>query len=124
MRKLTIDTLDLPPARPFVIARGARTAVPVVRVTLTEGGISASGERRPNARYQAYPDGICRQLAALRPAIEAGMDREQLSRIVAARLGAQRAGLCTVAAGSGAARPDAVAINGPHAAGQRRDSLR
>lgn len=51
MRTLTIETLDLPLARPFVIARGARTAVPVVRVTLTEGGISASGECSPNARY-------------------------------------------------------------------------
>ncbi|MEN3258355.1 N-acetyl-D-Glu racemase DgcA [Sodalis endosymbiont of Spalangia cameroni] len=82
MRTLTIETLELPLARPFVIARGARTAVPVVRVTLTEDGVSASGECSPNARYQAYPDDICRQLETLRAAIETGLSRQQLGRLL------------------------------------------
>ncbi|WP_187202804.1 hypothetical protein [Sodalis-like endosymbiont of Proechinophthirus fluctus] len=47
------------------------TAVPVVRVTLTEKGVSASSGCSPNTRYQAHPEGICCQLETLRKVMEA-----------------------------------------------------
>lgn len=43
MRKLQIDVVELPLARPFAIARGTRTAVTVIRVTLEQEGFSRAG---------------------------------------------------------------------------------
>ncbi|TCV93044.1 N-acetyl-D-Glu racemase DgcA [Biostraticola tofi] len=78
MRRLQIEIVELPLARPFVISRGARLAVTVVRVAIEQDGLCGWGECTPTARYQEYPDSVCEQLEAMRSEIEAGIDSQGL----------------------------------------------
>lgn len=78
MIKMDFQTVELPLARPFAISRGVRTAVTVVRVTLTDGQFVALGECTPTARYQESAESVCEQLENVRAAVEAGLSREAL----------------------------------------------
>jgi L-alanine-DL-glutamate epimerase-like enolase superfamily enzyme len=80
MISMEFRTLELPLARPFAISRGVRTAVTVVRVTLTEGSLVAMGECTPTAHYQESAESVCEQLAVIKPQVEAGLTREALQQ--------------------------------------------
>lgn len=73
MRQLHIESIELPLARPFAIARGTRTAVTVVRVTLEENGFIGRGECTPTAHYQETPASVIQQLESVRQAVESGL---------------------------------------------------
>jgi L-alanine-DL-glutamate epimerase-like enolase superfamily enzyme len=64
----------------FRISRGSRTESVVVTATITEGALRGCGESMPYSRYGETPDSVLAQIEALRPAIEAGMEREALQR--------------------------------------------
>lgn len=78
MRQLQIEVVELPLARPFAIARGTRTAVRVVRVTLEQEGFIGQGECTPTARYDETPDSVQALLEAIRTEVESGLSRHDL----------------------------------------------
>lgn len=80
MIQLNVQTVELPLARPFAISRGVRTAVTVVRVTLSDGQHVAMGECTPTAHYQESADSVCEQLEEVRSQVEAGLTREALQQ--------------------------------------------
>lgn len=80
MIALNIQTVELPLARPFAISRSVRTAITVVRVTLTEGQWVAMGECTPTAHYQESAESVCQQLELVRAQIEAGLSRQALQQ--------------------------------------------
>ncbi|AEX52347.1 muconate cycloisomerase [Rahnella aquatilis CIP 78.65 = ATCC 33071] len=84
MIQMTFQTVELPLAKPFAISRGTRTAVTVVRVSLTDGKFTAVGECTPTARYQESPQSVCGQLELIRPQIEQGLSREALQQALPA----------------------------------------
>ncbi|MBV1707007.1 MAG: dipeptide epimerase [Hyphomicrobiales bacterium] len=71
-------------ARPFVIARGARTHASVVTVSLRRGGVCGRGECVPYARYGESIEGVVAAIAAQRAALRQGMDRASLQRAMPA----------------------------------------
>ncbi|MDE1185743.1 MAG: L-Ala-D/L-Glu epimerase [Pantoea sp.] len=78
MRRMQIEVLKLPLARPFAISRGTRTAVTVIRVTLEQNGFIGRGECTPTPRYDETPESVNAELEALRADIEAGLSRVDL----------------------------------------------
>jgi len=58
MTQMTFQSVELPLAKPFAISRGTRTAVTVVRISLTDGEFTAVGECTPTARYQESPERV------------------------------------------------------------------
>lgn len=80
MIALNIQTVELPLARPFAISRSVRTAITVVRVTLTEGQWVAMGECTPTAHYQESAESVCQQLELVRAQVEAGLSRQALQQ--------------------------------------------
>ncbi|MBI2718322.1 MAG: dipeptide epimerase [Rhizobiales bacterium] len=74
-----------PIAGRFTISRGSKTAADVVVVTLCEGPHTGRGECVPYRRYEETVAGVVAALEAVRPAIEAGMAREDVPRLVAPR---------------------------------------
>ncbi|OQP35508.1 N-acetyl-D-Glu racemase DgcA [Pantoea latae] len=78
MRRMLIDVLTLPLARPFAIARGTRTAVAVIRVTLEQDGFIGRGECTPTPRYNESVESVHAQLNAMKDAIEGGLSRDAL----------------------------------------------
>ncbi len=71
-----------PIAGSFVISRGAKTEAAVVVATLAEGGFRGRGECVPYARYDESLDSVVAQIEAQRPAIEAGLARGDLQRVM------------------------------------------
>jgi L-alanine-DL-glutamate epimerase-like enolase superfamily enzyme len=67
-----------PIAGRFTIARGSRTEAVVVTATIRDGAAAGRGECVPYARYGETPEGVAAAVASLRPAVEAGLDREGL----------------------------------------------
>ncbi|MBF7995653.1 N-acetyl-D-Glu racemase DgcA [Rahnella laticis] len=82
MTQMTFLSAELPLAKPFAISRGTRTAVTVVRVTLTDGEFTATGECTPTAHYQESPQSVCEQLDLIRPLVEEGLTREALQDVM------------------------------------------
>jgi L-Ala-D/L-Glu epimerase len=78
MRRMQIEVLELPLARPFAISRGTRTAVTVIRVTLEQNGFIGRGECTPTPRYDETPESVNAELELLRADIEAGLSRVDL----------------------------------------------
>ncbi len=78
MRRMLTELLTLPLARPFAIARGTRTAVAVIRVTLEQDGFIGHGECTPTPRYNESVESVHAQLNAMKEAIEAGLSRQAL----------------------------------------------
>jgi L-alanine-DL-glutamate epimerase-like enolase superfamily enzyme len=73
-----------PLARAFVISRGAKTQADVIHVTLNRNGFSGHGECVPYARYGESIETVSAALEALRPQIEAGLDRHDLQTLMPA----------------------------------------
>ena len=69
-----------PLAKPFVIARGAKTEAHVVVARVTSDGFAGRGEAVPYARYSETVDGTLRALRA----IEGPLTRESLARLLPA----------------------------------------
>lgn len=84
MRDMQVEVLSLPLARPFAIARGTRTAVTVVRVTLEQAGFIGLSECTPTPRYGESPESVAAQLQTVKAAIEAGCSRETLQQLIPA----------------------------------------
>ncbi|MGQ5287817.1 L-Ala-D/L-Glu epimerase [Pectobacterium actinidiae] len=80
MRHMQIETVNLPLARPMAVDNGTRRAVTVIRVALEEKGFIGQGECTPVAHYGESADSVCRQLSAVREAIEHGLTIEQLQK--------------------------------------------
>lgn len=77
-RVLTVTGDSFPLATPFRISRGVKTAADVVTVTLTQDGVTGRGECVPYPRYGESVAGTIAAIEALRPALEAGLDRTGL----------------------------------------------
>lgn len=69
---------------PFVISRGSRTKAHVVVVEIEQDGLKGVGEATPYARYGESEDSVLQQIAALLPAIQDGMTRDELQQALAA----------------------------------------
>ncbi len=63
----------------FRISRSACTEVALVVVEIGEEGIVGRGECRPYARYGETPEGVASDIKSMVPALEAGMEREELN---------------------------------------------
>ena len=66
----------------FVTAHEALTRVDVVVVELAAGGVRGRGECAPYARYRETPASVVQAIEAARPALEAGVDRAELDRLL------------------------------------------
>jgi L-alanine-DL-glutamate epimerase-like enolase superfamily enzyme len=77
-RRLDVAVERFPIAGRFVISRGARTEAVVVTVRLEEDGAAGWGECVPYARYGETVEGVVAAIEALRPRLEAGLDRSGL----------------------------------------------
>lgn len=82
MRQMLIEPHSLPLARPFAIARGTRTAVDVVRVTLSMQGKSGWGECTPTAHYQETVASVVEQLESVRAQVEGGASLDQVQALL------------------------------------------
>ena len=122
-RSMTVAAETFPIAGRFIIARGARTEAVVVVATLREEGAVGRGECVPYARYGETVEGVVAAIEAMRPQIEAGLDRAALQDAMppgAARnaldcalwdLGAKRSGVpAHVGAGIDRLRPVTTAF--------------
>lgn len=78
MAELSIAIERFPIAGTFTIARGSKTEAVVVEARLTAGGVTGRGECVPYARYGETVEGVTEAIAAVGPAIAAGMGREAL----------------------------------------------
>jgi len=82
-RKLTIRCETWKLAGTFTISRGSKTEAEVVLVELEEDGKVGRGECVPYARYKESISGVIEQIEKLRPAIEGGVGRPRLRKLVA-----------------------------------------
>jgi L-Ala-D/L-Glu epimerase len=82
-RILEVSVERFPIAGRFTIARGSRTEAVVVTATIRDGAARGWGECVPYARYGETPEGVVAALESLRPALEAGLDREALGEAMA-----------------------------------------
>jgi L-alanine-DL-glutamate epimerase-like enolase superfamily enzyme len=83
MPRLEIARETWPIAGRFTISRGSKTAAEVVVVSLFEDGVTGRGECVPYARYGETIDLVVSALEAARPAIEGGIDRRNIPRLIA-----------------------------------------
>lgn len=82
IRSLTLAIERFPLARPFVIARGARTEAVVVSVTIRQGEAIGRGECVPYARYGESLESVSAQIEAVRAALQDGVDRDGLQKLL------------------------------------------
>jgi L-alanine-DL-glutamate epimerase-like enolase superfamily enzyme len=80
MRRPSVRRETWPLARPFVIARGMKTAAEVVVAEIEEDGVVGRGECVPYARYGETVDGVAAAIQALAAPLAAGMDRLALQQ--------------------------------------------
>ncbi|MBP1857049.1 N-acetyl-D-Glu racemase DgcA [Rhizobium herbae] len=73
-----------PIAGSFTISRGSKTTASVVTCRISHAGFSGSGECVPYARYGETIDSVLAEIEAIRPRIEAGLDREELRQTMKA----------------------------------------
>ena len=83
LRKVSIRQESWPLRGVFRISRGTYTEVALVVVEIGEGGVVGRGECRPYARYGETPQGVASDIKAIVPALEAGMEREELNAMLA-----------------------------------------
>jgi L-alanine-DL-glutamate epimerase-like enolase superfamily enzyme len=86
--ELSVRIERWPLASAFAISRGSKTEAVVVVAELSDGTHRGRGESVPYARYGETADGIVAAIAAMRPALERGLDRAALQD--AMRSGAAR----------------------------------
>jgi L-Ala-D/L-Glu epimerase len=77
-RELFVSIETFPLARPFAIARGAKTEAVVVTCTIRQGGYRGRGECVPYARYGETVEGVAHDIEAMTDAIDKGMSRQEL----------------------------------------------
>jgi L-alanine-DL-glutamate epimerase-like enolase superfamily enzyme len=77
-RQTDIFVESWPIAGSFTISRGSRTEANVIRVAITQDGMTGQGECVPYARYGEDIASVKAQIAAVIPALDEGMDRETL----------------------------------------------
>ncbi|MHB2168850.1 N-acetyl-D-Glu racemase DgcA [Alsobacter sp. R-9] len=77
-RTLTVAVERFPIAGRFTISRGSRTEAVVLVVTVTQDGTAGRGECVPYARYGETVESVAGQIEAVRPLLEAGLDRQGL----------------------------------------------
>jgi L-alanine-DL-glutamate epimerase-like enolase superfamily enzyme len=85
---LSVRVERWPLAGTFSISRGSKTEAVVVVAELADGVHLGRGECVPYARYGETPDGVVAALAAMRSAVQNGLDRSGLQS--AMRAGAAR----------------------------------
>jgi len=83
--RLTIAHESWPVAGHFTIARGSRTAADVVVVTLSQADAVGRGECVPYSHYNETVAAVMAELEAARPAIERGIERTDVPRLLALR---------------------------------------
>ncbi|MFN3513890.1 MAG: N-acetyl-D-Glu racemase DgcA [Phenylobacterium sp.] len=77
-RRLAVREESWPLAAVFAISRGAKTAAQVIVAEISDGRATGRGEAVPYARYGQTPAGEIAAIEALRPDLEAGLDRRGL----------------------------------------------
>ncbi|MFO1038519.1 MAG: N-acetyl-D-Glu racemase DgcA [Geminicoccaceae bacterium] len=82
-RRLTVRQETWPIRGAFTISRGSKTAADVVVVEIEEDGVVGRGECVPYARYQETIPTTLERIERLRPAIEAGLTRDELQAMLA-----------------------------------------
>jgi L-Ala-D/L-Glu epimerase len=83
-RSLSVEVERFPLAQAFVISRGARTEAVVVVASIVEGAHRGRGECVPYARYGESVESVAAQIESVRAAVEAGVERPTLSRLLPA----------------------------------------
>ena len=78
--KLDIFEETFPIAGKFVISRGSKTEARVVRVTISDAGITGQGECVPYARYGETVESVIAQIENARAQISDRLDRETLRK--------------------------------------------
>jgi L-alanine-DL-glutamate epimerase-like enolase superfamily enzyme len=84
VRTLEILKEDWPIAGSFTISRGSRTTAHVVKVIIKDGENRGTGECVPYARYNETIESVVEQIESLRTAIESGITREILQKMLPA----------------------------------------
>ncbi len=87
VRTLEILKEDWPIAGSFTISRGSRTTAHVVKVIIENGETRGTGECVPYARYNETIESVVEQIESLRTAIESGITREILQKMLPAGAG-------------------------------------
>jgi len=82
-RVLSIKAEAFPIAGSFTISRGSKTEARVVACTIRDGGHAGRGECVPYGRYGETIESVTAQIESVRGEIEGGIDREELSRLLA-----------------------------------------
>ncbi|MFC3205038.1 N-acetyl-D-Glu racemase DgcA [Aquamicrobium soli] len=77
-RVISVEAQSFPIAGVFTISRGSKTEAEVITCTIREGDNSGRGECVPYRRYGETMEGVQAQLAAMRTAVEEGIDRVTL----------------------------------------------
>lgn len=77
-RLLNTAVEHFPIAGSFTISRGSKTTASVVTCRVEEDGFIGLGECVPYARYGETLDSVLAEIEAIRPRIEAGLEREGL----------------------------------------------
>lgn len=80
--KTTVE--HFPIAGSFTISRGSKTTASVVTCQISDGAFSGMGECVPYGRYGETIDSVLAEIEAIRPLIEAGIDREKLRQTMKA----------------------------------------
>jgi len=84
MISLSLARVKLKLKHPFRISRGTKTHVDLIRVSLSEKGVTGRGECCPYARYNETLESVTEALEKLKPGLEAGFDRKSLPRMLPA----------------------------------------
>lgn len=80
--ELSVRIERWPIAGAFAISRGRKTEAVVVVAELNDGIHRGRGESVPYARYGETPDGVAATIEAMRPALQQGLDREALQKVL------------------------------------------
>jgi len=83
--RLAVTHESFPIAGSFTISRGSKTSAEVIVVTLEQGGAIGRGEGLPYPRYDETVEGCISAIEAASRAIEAGITRADVTRLVAPR---------------------------------------
>jgi len=81
-RSLKVEQCKLPIRGVFRISRGSKTLAESIVVRIEEGGMVGSGECVPYGRYNENIESVTAQIRAATPAIEEGIDLQNLQRLL------------------------------------------
>lgn len=79
MRQISIRAETYGLKKPFRISRGIKTQAETIIVEIRQGDVIGRGEAVPYARYGETVENCNASIEALRPALENGLNRDQLS---------------------------------------------